>query len=142
MAVSKKRRMIIFFTSFLITSLLMFVIFWEGEWLPSNQVKRNLLDNPTQLLQVTEQSNEQLKSLNLNLTDVRHFIRNGEVDLPPMERKPCLKYLIEYKDPLTEVEYDIITKLCKEYVKTRRDGEDGTAVLEPVFLESITKKKK
>jgi hypothetical protein len=143
MAISKKRRLFIFFSSFGVTALLMISIFWKGEWLPSNQVKRNLLDNPTQPIQSTEGAAEDLKGLGLNISDIRHFIRNGEVDLPPLERatdeNPCVKYLIEYEDPQTEDEYEIIAKVCKEYRKTSRDGQMGTAVLEPVFLVSVKK---
>lgn len=143
MAISRKRRLFIFFSSFGVTGLLMISIFWEGEWLPSNQVKRNLLDNPTQPMQVTEDSKKDLDELGLSLAMVRDYIKNGDVDLPPMKRPtdedPCHSYLIEYEDPNTGEEFDIVAKVCKEEIKSSRDGERGTAVLEPVFLVSVKK---
>ncbi len=139
MAISKKKRLTIFFGSFIVTSILMVSIFWEGKWLPENQVKRNILDNPNQHLQVTEHSLCQMECLDLSIGDIQYFIRNGEVDLPPLEREPCLKYLITYSDEKSGSEYEIIVKLCKEYHKDSRDGEMGTRVEEPSFLESVVK---
>lgn len=139
MAIAKRKRLTIFLGSFIVTSLLMVSIFWEGEWLPGNQVKRNILDNPMQRIQVTEKALCQFECLDLNIRDIRYFIREGDVDLPPLEREPCLKYLISYKDEKSNDSYEIIVRLCKVERPDTRDGELGTRIDEPVFLESVLK---
>ena len=140
MAISRRKRLTIFLGSFIVTSILMVSIFWEGEWLPGNQVKRNILDNPTQRMQITEKAACQFKCLDLNVKDVRHFIRQGDVDLPPLEREPCLKYLIEYTDEKSGNSYEMIVRLCKVERPDTRDGELGTRIDEPVYLESVSRK--
>jgi hypothetical protein len=140
MAVSQRKRVTIFMSSFIVTALLMVNIYWEGDWLPGKQIKREILENPTQPLQLTSESRSILDSIGLSLGDVRYFIQHGDVNFPPIEREPCRKYLIEFTDDSNQDEFAVTVRICKEEVPGRNDeGAEGMHILEPVYLDNVLK---
>lgn len=133
-----KRRIAIFTVSAVITSGLLFSMFWEGDWLPGNQVKMALLDNPTQGLQLTDKSRCTLECHGLNLADAKHMIRNGEVNFSKSSprQKPCKVYLIEFEDATLDKSYELTVNWCKEEIENvkNEEGVEGTKINEPVYL--------
>lgn len=139
-----KKRIAIFSISAVLTSAILFNMFWSGDWLPGNQVKKALLENPTQSLQLTDQSNCELKCLGLNLADAKQMIKFGEVNFSKSSprTKPCKKYIIEFEDPKTGDLFELEVDWCKEEIEnvTNDDGVEGTKINEPVYLKSVSTK--